>query len=264
VLTATLNNKQILVTRPEHQAGHLCELISQSAGESILFPTIEIQVVLNSDTLLSIFNNINEYDFIIFVSRNAVKMVFEHYIDQSSLLSEKIQLLAIGTGTAAALADMNLTDVLHAGAQADSENLLRLDELQSEFIQSKKILIVRGVGGRELLANGLKARDAIVDYAEVYKRCLPEYDEQKCHEVWQDNKLEAIIVSSNEGLNNLLELTPVVDQKQLFSTPLVVMSERTVGIAKEKGFIAEIGIAQSKNDEGLVSALLQLVGDQEV
>jgi len=263
VLTATLNNKQILVTRPEHQAGHLCELISQSVGESVLFPTIEIQAALNSKTLLSIFNNINEYDFIIFVSRNAVKMVFEHYIDQSDV-SDSVQLLAIGSGTAAALAERNLTEVLHAGVQADSESLLRLDELQSEFIQNKKILIVRGVGGRELLANGLKARDAIVDYAEVYKRCLPEYDEQKCHEVWQDNKLEAIIVSSNEGLNNLLELTLVADREKLFSTPLVVMSERTVGIAKEKGFIAEIGIAQSKNDEGLVSALLQLVGDQEV
>jgi uroporphyrinogen-III synthase len=259
-VSVTLNNKRILITRPEHQAGHLCELISNAGGESILFPTIEIQPVLNSEKLSNCFSNVSEYDFIIFVSRNAVKMAFDHYISQSEL-PEQTQLLAIGAGTAAALADMNMTDVLHAGVQADSERLLQLPVLQSEFVQHRKILIVRGVGGRELLADGLKARGALVEYAEVYVRCLPEYEIQDRQEIWQNIKPEAVIVSSNEGLGNLLKLTLEVDHKQLFSTPLVVMSVRTADLAKELGFIAEKRIAIDKNDEGLVSALLQLVGD---
>ena len=260
----TLNNKRILITRPRHQADHLCELISNIGGESILFPTIEIQPVLNSEELSACFIHINKYNFVIFVSRNAVKMVLEHYISQSGFhynLSGQTQLLAIGTGTAAALTEMNLVNVLHAGVQADSESLLQLPELQSDLIQGRKILIVRGVGGRELLAEGLKARGASVDYAEVYKRCLPEYDVQDCHEIWQNARPEAVIVSSNEGLDNLLKLTRETDQKQLFSTPLIVMSARTADLAKKLGFIAETGVAEDKSDEGLVSALLQLVGD---
>lgn len=260
----TLNNKRILVTRPEHQAERLCELISDAGGESILFPTIEIKPILNSEKLLNRFNHINEYNFVIFVSRNAVNAVINHYINPADLqndLSGQIQLLAIGAGTAAIMAELNLTGVLHAGVQADSESLLQLPELQSKFIQQKKILIVRGVGGRELLADGLKARGAIVNYAEVYQRCLPEYEKQEHHEIWRQSKPEAIIVSSNEGLSNLLKLTLAVDQKQLFNTPLVVMSSRTADLAKDKGFVAEIGIAKDKNDHGLVSALLELVGD---
>jgi len=70
-----------------------------------------------------------------------------------------------------------------------------------------------------------------------------------------------VIASSNEGLNNLLKLTSETDRELLFSTPLVVMSARTADLAKELGFIAETGVAEGKSDEGLVSALLQLVGD---
>ncbi len=260
-MLVTLNNKRILVTRPKNQADYLCQLISNAVGESVLFPTIEIQPVLNSDELCNCFSNINKYDFVIFVSRNAVNVVFENYLSQSNL-PELTQLLAIGSGTATVLAEMNITDVLHAGVQADSENLLQLPELQSDFIRDKKVLIVRGVGGRELLADNLKTRGANVDYAEVYKRCLPEYEIQERHEIWQNKTPDAVIVSSNEGLENLLKLTPEADQKQLFKTPLVVMSVRNADLAKEMGFVAEIEIAKNKNDEGLLTAVLELVGDE--
>lgn len=259
-MSVTLNNKRILVTRPKHLADHLCELISKSGGESILFPTIEIQPVTNSEKLLERFNNINEYNFVIFVSRNAVKTAFNHYIDESEL-PEQVQPVAIGAGTADALADMNITNVLHAGVQADSETLLQLPELQGELLLDKKILIVRGVSGRELLADNLKARGASVDYAEVYTRCLPEYEMKDSHEIWQDIKPEAVIVTSNDGLNNLVNLTSENDRQRLFNTPLVAMSTRTADLAKESGFISETRIAKGKNDEGLLSALLELVGD---
>jgi uroporphyrinogen-III synthase len=262
-VSVALNNKRILITRPKHQAGHLCDLVSKAGGYNILFPTIKIQSVLNSEVLSSCFKNINKYDFVIFVSRNAVKIVFENYINQFDLI-KKVQLLAIGSGTAAALVERNMTDILHAGVQADSESLLQLPELQSEYVSHKKILIVRGVGGRELLADKLKERQALVDYAEVYERCLPEYEIQECHEIWQNSKPDAVIVSSNEGLINLLKLTLESDQKQLFNLPLVVMSARTVDLAKELGFVAKIGVAENKNDEGLVSALMEIVGEEKL
>lgn len=257
----TLNNKRILVTRPRHQANQLCELISNAGGESILFPTIEIKAVLNSEDLSNCFANLKTYDFVIFVSRNAVEKVLEHYISQSDL-SEYVQLLAIGSGTAAALAEKNMTNVLHAGVQADSESLLQLPKLRVEFVKNKKILIVRGVGGREVLAEGLKAHGAFVEYAEVYERCVPEYEAEECHKIWQQLKPEAIIVSSNEGLNNLLKLTLKEDREQLFNTPLVVMSARNTDLAKELGFVSRTEIAKTKNDQGLLSAVLELVGDK--
>jgi uroporphyrinogen-III synthase len=267
-VSATLKNKRILVTRPAHQADQLCRLISDAGGIPVLFPTIEIRPVLNpeklSAKLSACFANIDQYDFIIFVSRNAVTAVFDHYLSKDGLLAEKIQILAIGSGTAAALSELAMSDVLHAGVQADSESLLLLPELDSELVRNKKILIVRGVGGRELLADNLKQRGALVDYAEVYQRALPEYDIQQCRELWQNEQLDAVIISSNEGLENLLKLTADADQEKLFKTPLIVMSARNAELAKQTGFITETAIAKEKNDEGLLLALLELVGEIQV
>lgn len=262
-MSATLKNKRILVTRPAHQAELLCRLISDVGGIPVLFPTIEIRPVLNSEKLSACFANIDQYDFVIFVSRNAVSAVFQHYLNKDDLNAENIQLLAIGSGTALALSELNMSDVLHAGVQADSESLLLLPELDSELVRNKKVLIMRGIGGRELLADNLKQRGALVDYAEVYQRALPEYDIQQSRELWQNEQPDAVIISSNEGLENLLKLTAGVDQENLFKTPLIVMSARNAELAKQTGFISETGIAKEKNDEGLLSALLELVGEKQ-
>ena len=47
-------------------------------------------------------------------------------------------------------------NVIHAGVQADSEALLHLPEMQKETLIGKKVLIIRGVGGREYLADNLR------------------------------------------------------------------------------------------------------------
>lgn len=260
-MSATLNNKRILVTRPEHQADQLCNLISNASGDPVLYPTIEIRSILNSEKLSDCFTGINQYDFIIFVSRNAVTSVFDHYLNRDDLSSVDSQVLAIGSGTASALSKVGLIDVLHAGVQADSESLLLLPELDSELVRNKKVLIVRGVGGRKLLADNLKQRGASVDYAEVYQRGIPDYEIQQSRQVWQNDPPDAVIISSNEGLENLIKLTFDDDQEELFKTPLVVMSARNADLAKEMGFVSQMKVANEKNDQGLLLALLELVGE---
>lgn len=260
-MSVSINNKRILVTRPRHQAERLCARISDYGGQAILFPTIDIQRVEDSaHNELSGADVLSGVDIVIFVSRNAVKFAFDHYLSTVDLPKD-IQFVAIGAGTAEALSESGIMSVLHAGVYADSETLLQLPEMQNERIAGKKILIIRGVGGREYLADNLKTRGACVDYAEVYRRCLPEYEVNDCHKIWQDVKPEAIIVSSNEGLTNLVSLTPEIDQLQLFSTPLVLMSARSVNLAQQSGFVSKMSIAKVKNDEGLFLALLDLVGE---
>ncbi len=259
-MSVSLNNKRILVTRPEHQAGHLCDLISANNGRAIPFPTIDIQAVSGLDNSLIHSEILSKYNFIIFVSRNAVKVAFEQY---TSLINcfDQIQFIAIGAGTADALAELNVVNVLHAGLQAESEALLQLPEMQSASLAGQTVLIIRGVGGREHLREVLISRGASVDYAEVYKRCLPNYEVKDTHKIWQDIKPDAIIVSSNNGLKNLVDLTSEIDRGQLFNTPLVLMSNRSINLAKELGFASKINTAVDKNDQGLLLALLGLVGE---
>ncbi len=260
-MPAKLNKKRILVTRPREQSKRLSELISEHGGKAILFPTIEIRVVDSPGNILADNMALLSYDFVLFVSRNAVNVAFDHYLKKINWPAH-LRFVAIGAGTAEALSARKIGPVLHAGIQADSETLLKLPELQSEYLAGKKVLIIRGVGGREYLADNLTDRGALVDYAEVYERCLPQYEMKDSHDIWQDIKPGAVIATSNEGLNNLVSLTAELDRPQLFSTPLVLMSARSVNLAKESGFISEVRVATDKNDEGLLSALLDLVGEK--
>ena len=123
----------------------------------------------------------------------------------------------------------------------------------------KEILIIRGVGGRELLAENLKIRGAKVDYVEIYKRCLPKYSENEINEVWDKKKPDAIIVTSNEILTNLIKLLND-DKKKLFSIPLVTMSGRIAEEARKRGFKAMINVAKEKNDDGILASLIELIG----
>ena len=255
----TLQNKRILITRPNEQADSLCKLISNHGGVSVRFPTIKIQPIAKTDTLIKCFDEISKYDFIIFISRNAVKITIDHFIDNIDVFRD-IQIIAIGPGTAEELATRGLTDIICPGSQTDSKALLDLKEMQSNKITNKQILIIRGKGGRELLADSLETRGANINYVEVYKRCLPEYGEHEVGNAWHKKKPDVVVVTSNEILNNLISLLSD-DKKKLFSTPLVTMSERIAERARKEGFISKIGVAREQNDDGILAGLLELVED---
>lgn len=51
LLNNVLNGAGVLVTRPEHQAGHLSWLIEQVGGKAIRFPTLAIAGVDDVDEI---------------------------------------------------------------------------------------------------------------------------------------------------------------------------------------------------------------------
>ena len=88
-------------------------------------------------------------------------------------IPEIIKVIAIGPTTARAVSDLFGCTVIHSDVGVTSEDLLSLPEL--EEIAGKQIGILRGKGGRELLAAELRERGAVVDYFEVYRRKIHAY-----------------------------------------------------------------------------------------
>ena len=69
---SSLSGLGILVTRPAHQATYLLTRIKSLGGNPLLFPVLEIADVENVEPLLEIIDRLDEFDFAIFVSPNAV------------------------------------------------------------------------------------------------------------------------------------------------------------------------------------------------
>lgn len=257
----TLSGLKILVTRPQLQAYKLCSLIEKNGGEAISFPVIEILAEPISTSLIKKFQLAESFDFVIFISKNAVNISFDYYFLRLGINVKNINFVAIGEGTQRELLKYEINNIICIGKQGNSEALLSLKEFSSQELKGKQVLIIRGIGGRELLMSTLVSRGAKVDYLEVYKRSLPKYNIEEKRAIWQNGRPNIIIITSSEGLNNLLALTEKQDRASLFMTPVVVMSDRVACFAKEKGFAADIKIANEMTDSGLIKATIDIIGN---
>jgi uroporphyrinogen-III synthase len=197
-----LSGRRIVVTRPTGQAGALRDLIRQAGGEPLEIPALEIRESTDLACFYAVSNRLETFDAAIFVSRNAVRKAFE-------LLGGRpwpahVRVATVGGGSREELAARGIAGVIAPGGQADSEALLALPEFAD--VAGKRIAIFRGEGGRQLLAETLAARGARVEHAPCYRRMPPAASGGLLAAARKQGRLDAITVSSGEGLANFLAM----------------------------------------------------------
>ena len=168
----SLAGKGIVVTRPVHQAAHLAGLIRAESGNPLLFPVIEIVGLDDTRPLLALIDRLDEFDWAVFVSPNAVMKALS-LIHARRTLPARVRFAAVGRGSVRELKLCGVTAVI-APARFDSEALLELPPMQD--VTGKRIVIFRGEGGRDFLGDTLTARGAAVEYAACYRRGRPRID----------------------------------------------------------------------------------------
>jgi uroporphyrinogen-III synthase len=185
-----------------------------------------------------------DYAWLIFVSANAV----EHAQPYLPPLRD-VGIAAVGRKTARALDGAGMTNILVPSTTADSEGLLGEPALAE--VAGQRILIVRGSGGRPLLADTLRSRGARVEYAEVYRRELPADTRTRLRALLH-RPPGAITITSGEILENLTTLAgPATSLRDI---PLVAVSTRVAEMARHAGF-RQVIQARGAGDDAIVAAL---------
>ncbi|MCY4282293.1 MAG: uroporphyrinogen-III synthase [Gammaproteobacteria bacterium] len=258
MVTATkLSGKTIWVTRPAQQAGELCRMIAQRQGAPVLLPTLVIRPVSADVCSDENRQRLARADIIIFISKNAVVHACDLFPNLVDMLRDKTA-LAVGQATARCLSELGLSGLgLAQVGSGGSDALLQLPVLSAEQVRGKRVVIVRGQGGRETLRTTLLARGAEVSYLEVYRREKPTISQADMNKFWHDQTPDIVIITSLAGLDNLVELTPDEQGERLLETGLVVMSDRICQQAIQSGF-RRIAVATDNTDAGLVDALLNI------
>lgn len=241
----------VLVTRPAHQGGRLCKLIEKAGGRAIRFPVVEIVDPADPQALEPILDALNDYDLAVFISANAAARAMPLILSRRPW-PPGLAVAAVGRASARELARFGHSATICPPRRFDSEALLAMDELQD--MGGKRVVIFRGEGGRELLANTLRSRGATVDYAEVYRRVQPEVDSGVLLDRWRRGEIDVAVVTSGEGLCNLFDLVGEPGRPLLRQTPLVVVSDRMVQLARKLGCRAQVVVAEP-GDESIVAAL---------
>ena len=238
VIKRVTTARVVWITRPHGQGENLCRLLESTGARAIRFPVIEIVPVREKPDVQQLSRAVRQSHLVIFVSRNAVVCAGSVIPDFYKIIYGK-QVLAIGAGTRAALAAKGLVDVVSPDSGIGSEALLELEQLHPEALAGGSILVVRGVGGRDKLAAALGQDGIAVEYLEVYERRRPEVAVQTLENIWHDTPPDAIILTSVEGLHNLIKMTPAAHTERLLRTRLVVMSARIESAARSLGYTAE-------------------------
>lgn len=257
-MTALAAGARVLVTRPQGQAENLCELIRAQGGEPILFPVLAISPVEPVIPYQTVIDAVNNSQWVIFVSANAVRFACADQANDALPISDKVRVAALGKATAAALKTIDWPVHLLPESGFNSEALLAAESLQQ--VKDQKVLIIRGQGGREKLAKMLVQRGAQVDYLEVYRRTKPQLDKQAVNQALVENDLDVIVLTSAEALQNLLDMAGKNIAKVLNSIPLVVISDRIKKMADKQGF-SRILVADEPDDTAIVKTIKALNGE---
>jgi uroporphyrinogen-III synthase len=246
----------VLVTRPEHQANHLCQLIEAEGGATVRYPALIIKPRPDRAAVRAAVGPADRYDLAVFVSANAVRF-------GADMLGERrdMPIAAVGQATAAALNAAGYRVSLMPSEGADSEALLAMPQLA--HMSGQRVLIVRGTGGRDLLFEAMTARGAQVQHAEVYARepARPDAGQQaEVEQLWRQGGIAAFTATSVELLEALVGIVTPRCRGLMDSTALLTGSRRVAEAAARLGLGSPVILADSPEDQALVGALVRWRG----
>jgi uroporphyrinogen-III synthase len=248
----------VVITRPRAQADVLARQVAAIGREVEVLPLLEIFPLADQQTLVDTLASLSDYAMAAFVSPNAIDAAFAH-IDS---WPRAVTLAVLGEGSRAALArhgldESNATIVSPLdAARSDSENLLQSLDLPA--LAGKRVLIVRGESGRELMADGLRSAGAIVTTVAAYRRSVPPLTPAlRARLLALLERQNDWIITSSEALRGLLAL---VDQLAL---PEIVLKMQQQHLIIPHARIAETAAALGltrvtlcgSGDERLLAAL---------
>lgn len=172
-----------------------------SRGVAIECPTLEIEAC---DTAwLNSLPGLDQVQHAIFVSPNAAYISMQHMNEKQLRWPTDMNVIAVGQGTAKTLKEFNIK-VNAIPATPDSEHLLALTSLQ--VLKDQTVLLFKGEEGRTLIEESLVKKGANLFCVPVYRRVMPQIDEQFMKALWHDDLVDIILLTSEQSMHNLFKM----------------------------------------------------------
>ena len=242
----------VLVTRPEGQAGPLCSALEASGFRACHLPLLQLEGLPElppgeRGKVLAL----DEYQHVIVVSGNAARYGLEQIDEVWPQLPLGPSWYAVGEATARALAARGIR-ALTPGTDMTSEGLLALPQLQA--VSGQRVLIIKGEGGRGAMREQLGRRGARVDELACYRRSCPRYALGEVAAKLSQWQIQVVLISSGEGLANMLALLSPAETSKFIGITLLVPSQRIAGLARQAGF-RRVVTAENASDDAMLRAL---------
>lgn len=274
----------VVVTRPAGQSRQLTEALHGAGLDVLGFPLLAIGPASDDTPLRDALARLSDYALVIFVSPNAVSFALDALAQVQGAAGvaqwpADVPVAVVGPSSVAALASRGIAPptfrvISPAGAQATGEAPAEAPRFDSEALWSeldttpgaftgRRVLIIRGNGGRDWLGDRLRESGATVDAVEAYTRTLPEPTGMQWQAVRDSLKPDAPpyawLLTSSEAVRNLdalarLHLSPQ-EHERLKQVQCIAPHARIAAQAQALGFAHVLPAAPG--DAGLLAACTQ-------
>ena len=159
----------VVLTRPQADSERLSQTLQSEGFQTRVMPIMTIEAIPDAERALS--PSLSDDALCIFVSANAVRFGLPQ-LGPDLARCPDLTVIAVGNKTR----DTLVAEGIQAQVpfRADSEGLLAMPALSAP--DARDVVIVKGEGGRELLASELTRRGARVTEWVCYRRCWPDVD----------------------------------------------------------------------------------------
>jgi uroporphyrinogen-III synthase len=213
----------VLVLRPRPGADETVDALRGHGIPARALPVLELVPRPETPALRELVQRLDEFDVVVFVSPAAVRFGMKWIDAHWPQYPVRTEWLAVGERSRQELASWSI----RAGVPERDETAEGL--LDSPLLQvpgPDRVLLVRGEGGRELLADELATRGIRVEHLVVHERRPLQVQLPPAGEV-------SAMVASSVAVVDALVATGGL---RLAERPLIVPSERVAAGAREAGF----------------------------
>lgn len=260
-----LYGRTVLVTRTRAQSARITARLESLGASVIHCPTIEIVPPTSWTVLDASIAKLEEYDWIVFTSANAVEFFFgrlrERRGDDGLGTIGKLVCCAIGPATAEALETEGAVAQVIA-SDSRSEGALRaiVDHLGSEVaVRGVAFLIPRARVTRDVLVAGLRRLGAQVADVEAYQTIKPNIEGQGIIKLFEEESIDVITFTSPSTVSNFAELVGAKDLSQLLANTLVACIGPVTAEAAARHGVVNIIQPETYNASALVDSIVKSI-----
>ncbi|MDA1348429.1 MAG: uroporphyrinogen-III C-methyltransferase [Chloroflexi bacterium] len=257
--TRSLFGKRVLVTRTRVQAGQLSSLLTGLGARPIELPTIEFRQLEDTAGLDAALESLDEYDWVVFASVNAVTAVFERLaiLGRDTRAFGTAKVAAIGLATAKGLAEHGITADL-----VPSEYFTKgmVDGLEERGLDGARVLLPRADIAPDTLSSGLEKLGARVYRVVAYATATPDASRALVKKTLEEG-VDVATFTSSSTVTNLVGLLDG-NLAALAGVTIACIGPVTAETAGALGLEVDI-VAKEHTVPGLVKALEEHFGSHE-
>lgn len=252
-----LAGRRIVVTRPREQAADWRARLEATGAEVVELPLIQVTKHYDKATLVEVFAELGQYEWIVFTSANGARFFFEEFLKgfEDIRALGLVRLACVGEATADVLRGYHLRVDLQP-KKANAEELAQA-MIERESIDSAKVLVVTGNLNRDTLVDKLHEGRAIVDRLPLYKTEETDLAKDPVAADFREKGADAILFASPSAAQSFFDQAPALKLAAKAKRPLAgSIGATTTAAMKQLGLPVDFEAAEASLDS-LVAALKQ-------